>query len=156
MSGLFGAFQKNPRALFRQLREFRKIEFERTPLNKVLFTGRLKLVPVETKNCDLVLSMLRNDKIKKYLCDNNDVDKETVEQIIKGSELLFEEKDVGLWLIHDLEEGAVIGYCGFFNDHVLELIYVIHPDFQNKGFATEAFLKSNPLFIPKPQRRFIR
>ncbi len=110
-------------------------------MKKVLLTDRLKLVPVETKNCDLLFSMLRNNKIKKYLCDNKNIEKETVAEIIGSSETLFEEKNVGLWLIHYLKERSVIGYCGFISDNALELIYVIHPDFQNKGFATEASLK---------------
>ena len=110
-------------------------------MKKELLTDKLRLVPVETQDCDLILAMLSNDKIKKYLCDNKDIEKEVVESIISKSESLFEEKGIGLWLIKDQVNHSIKGFCGFLNNDVLELIYVIHPDFQNNGFATESSLR---------------
>ncbi len=110
-------------------------------MKKELLTDKLRLVPVETQDCDLILVMLCNDKIKKYLCDNKDIEKEVVESIISKSESLFEEKGIGLWLIKDPVNHSIRGFCGFLNNDVLELIYVIHPDFQNNGFATESSLR---------------
>ena len=110
-------------------------------MKKELLTSRLRLVPVETQDCDLILAMLRDDKIKKYLCDNQDLEKDVVEGIISNSESLFEEKGIGLWLIKDQSNHSTKGFCGFFKEDLLELIYVIHPDFQNQGFATESSLK---------------
>ncbi len=110
-------------------------------MKKELLTDKLRLVPVETQDCNLILAMLHNDKIKKYLCDNKDIEKEVVESIISKSESLFEEKGIGLWLIKDPVNHSIRGFCGFLNNDVLELIYVIHPDFQNNGFATESSLR---------------
>jgi RimJ/RimL family protein N-acetyltransferase len=104
-------------------------------------TDRLRLVPVEPRDSVAVFSLLRNDKIKKYLCDNKDVEKEFVNRIISGSETLFEEKGIGLWLIRELATDSTMGFCGFFKNEQLELIYVVHPDFQNNGYATEACLQ---------------
>ena len=110
-------------------------------MKKELLTSRLRLVPVETQDCDLIQAMLRNDKIQKYLCDNKDIEKDVVESIISKSDSLFEEKGIGLWLIKDPANHSTRGVCGFLKSDLLELIYVIHPDFQNKGFATESSLK---------------
>ncbi len=110
-------------------------------MKKELLTARLRLVPVTTQDCDLILAMLRNDQIKKYLCDNKDLEKDVVKSIISQSESLFEEKGIGLWLIKDPASHSTKGICGFFKSDLLELIYVIHPNFQNQGFATESSLE---------------
>ena len=110
-------------------------------MKKKLLTDRLQLIPVGNRDGDTILTMLRNDKIKKYLCDNRDIEKDAVESIIDGSESLFEEKGIGLWLIKDLAGRSVIGLCGFLKSDVLEILFVTHPDFQNNGFATESALK---------------
>lgn len=110
-------------------------------MKRKLLTDRLRLVPVQTQDFNLIYSMLRNKKIKKYLCDNKDIEKDVVESMIRKSDSLFEEKGIGLWLIKDRVNHSVKGFCGFLNTQALELIYVIHPDSQNKGFATESTLR---------------
>ena len=110
-------------------------------MKKELLTDRLRLVPVCPQNFKFIFSLLRNDQIKKYLCDNENIEKEVVKSIIKRNESLFEEKGIGLWLIKSPTNSSPIGFCGFIKDEVLELIYVVHPDFQNYGYATEGISK---------------
>lgn len=110
-------------------------------MKKELLTNRLRLIPVEPQNSDLIFSLLLNDKIKKYLCDNRDIEIDVVKRMISSSEILFEEKGIGLWLIRELATDSIVGFCGFFKNQLLELIYVVHPDFQNSGYATEASLR---------------
>ena len=110
-------------------------------MKRELLTSRLRLVPVETQDCDLILTMLRNDHIKKYLCDNKDIEKDVVESMIRKSDSLFAEKGIGLWLIKDQANHVTRGLGGFILSDLLELIYVIHPNFQNQGLATESCLK---------------
>jgi ribosomal-protein-alanine N-acetyltransferase len=107
-------------------------------MKKELLTNRLRLIPIEPHDSDIIFSLLRNDKIKKYLCDNRDIEKDVVKRMISSSEILFKEKGIGLWVNKNLVNHSIIGFCGFFKSDLLELIYVIHPDFQNNGFATEA------------------
>jgi hypothetical protein len=59
-------------------------------------TNRIRLVPVEPQDSVAVFSLLRNAKIKRYLCDNKDIEKEFVDGIISSSETLFKEKGIGL------------------------------------------------------------
>lgn len=106
-----------------------------------LLTDRLRLIPIKPQVSELIFSLLRNDKIKKYLCDNKDVERQFIRDMVSNSEALFEEKGIGLWLIRDLVTYSIVGFCGFFKSDLLELIYVIHPDFQNNGYATEACLR---------------
>jgi RimJ/RimL family protein N-acetyltransferase len=110
-------------------------------MKKALLTHRLSLIPLEAKDCDKLLSILHNSTIKKFLCDNKDVEREFVENMILKSESLFEEKGIGLWFIKHLTNESILGFCGLIDNEVLELIYVIQPDFQNNGFATESVLK---------------
>jgi len=106
-----------------------------------LLTSKLRLVPVSALDLEIIYSFLRNENIKKYLCDNKDIEKEFVEDFITKSEILFREKGIGLWLIKPLNSSSPIGFCGFFKDDILELLFVVHPDFQNFGYATERISK---------------
>lgn len=110
-------------------------------MKKKLLTDRLELIPVESGDGDEIFMLLRNDRIKKYLCDNKDIEKDVVATMISNSEALFKEKGIGLWLIRDSIDYSIMGFCGFLKNKQLELIYVIHPDFQNNGFASEATLR---------------
>lgn len=110
-------------------------------MKKELLTVRLRLVPVASQDCDLLATLLRKPAIKRYLCDNQDIEKESVHRMISNSDALFEEKGVGLWLIREAAGGSAIGFCGFLQEAVLELIYVVHPDSQNRGLATESVLR---------------
>jgi ribosomal-protein-alanine N-acetyltransferase len=118
----------------------------RNTLKEELLTDRLRLVPIATQDSDAVFSLLRNPKIKKYLCDNKDIEKEFAEGIIDSSETLFTEKGIGLCLIRESATHSMVGFCGFFKNDLLELIYVVHPDFQSNGYATEACLRSIEYF----------
>ena len=107
-------------------------------MKRVLLSRRLELVPINFIDADKLLSLLRNDKVKQYLCDNKEIEKDEVIRIVSGSESLFDAMDIGLWWIRILESFEIIGFCGFFRGEIIEIIYVIHPDHQRKGFATEA------------------
>lgn len=110
-------------------------------MKKELITKRLRLIPVKNQDLDFLFSFLRNDNIKKYLCDNRNVEKAFVKSIISNSDILFDKKGIGLWLINSLDKLSPIGFCGFFEDQLLELIFAIHPDNQKHGYATESASK---------------
>lgn len=116
-------------------------------MRKELLTDRLKLTPVDPKDFKIIFLLLRNKNVKKYLCDNRDIEKEFVKNLIKKNESLFRQKNIGLWLIKPLNSSSPIGFCGFIQDELLELIYVVHPDFQNNGFATESISKAIEYFL---------
>ena len=47
-----------------------------------------------------------------------------------------------LWPVEEKSSGQVIGHCGLIDKEVdgqpeVELVYVLHPDYWGKGFATE-------------------
>lgn len=120
-------------------------------MRKELFSERLKLKAVELSDLDFMFSLLRNSAVKKYLLDDTDIEKKTVEGFIIESNSLFVNKNIGLWIAQLKSNSKYIGLCGFLNNEVLELIYIIHPDFENNGYATEScailieyFLKLKP------------
>lgn len=111
-----------------------------TLVKHTLQTNRLRLLPCEIQDLDLLFRFLRNDHIKRFLCDNRDLKKEFVHSIIRKSDALFESKAVGLWLVQKLEDLQIVGFCGISRNEMgkLEILYGLHPDFLHQGYATES------------------
>jgi ribosomal-protein-alanine N-acetyltransferase len=82
----------------------------------------------------------------EVLGDSNDVwphTRETVEQRMKKQE--HNRKEWGNFLICSLDKDERMGMIGYFNPFTLkeffqglEIYYTVHPDFRNKGIATQA------------------
>ena len=110
-------------------------------MKKTLLSKRLKLVPVNNSDEAYLYDLLRNPNVKKYLLDNDDVELKTIRKFIAESNALFQKSNFGLWIVQNLKTSNAIGLCGLFYFELLELLYVIHPEYQNNGFATEASLR---------------
>ncbi|MBI3004310.1 MAG: GNAT family N-acetyltransferase [Ignavibacteriales bacterium] len=111
-------------------------------MKPTLTTNRLTLVPVEPQDKRLLLDLLRNKAVGRFLCDDREVEEETVDALVQKNELLYSQAGVGLWLIADKMTDVKIGFCGFFKSTDLEIVYAVHPEFQKKGYATEASSKA--------------
>ena len=108
-------------------------------MDKTVKTERLTVGTIEEKSRADVVAILRNDIVKKtYMLPDFDSD--------EAAGRLFERISA---LSHD-EERYVFGVffgeklIGFMNDteingDELEMGYALHPDYHNKGYATEAF-----------------
>ncbi|MBI4429616.1 MAG: GNAT family N-acetyltransferase [Ignavibacteriales bacterium] len=106
-----------------------------------LATARLNLLPVNSSHRDFILGLFRHEEIKKFLFDEANVGEEFVDSLIQNSDHLFSEKKIGLWLMTTSLGGDIVGLCGFFKNPELEILYVVHPSYQKRGFAVEASKK---------------
>lgn len=82
--------------------------------------------------------------VRKYLCDDNILSLQQVEEMLLESQKLFDEKRFGLWFIETKDEQAIIGFVGlwyFFEENQPQLVYALLPQATNKGYATEAATK---------------
>lgn len=103
-----------------------------------LHTQRLTLKPFSHKDSDRVISILSNDEIKKTYMVPDFENREQAEQMFARLQALSLSGDhfvYGIYL-----EGDLIGLLNDveMDDETVELGYVIDPEFQNRGFATQA------------------
>ena len=111
--------------------------------------GRLD-APIETERLALeawahadeamLLAMMRDDGVRRFLLDGAWVEPVWVRAEIDASAARFGAGSLGLFVARLKAEGNVVGFAGFRPDHdppVLELIYGLLPPFWRRGLATE-------------------
>jgi RimJ/RimL family protein N-acetyltransferase len=106
-------------------------------MNNVIKTERLEIKPYQDSDQVAMVELLTNEEIKKtFMIPDFQTDEEAIKMFKKLQASSYDEKhfERGIYLNHQL--------IGFVNDveienGVIELGYVIHPEFHNKGYATE-------------------
>lgn len=112
--------------------------------NLVLETRRLQLKPVSKGELDILQNIFADPYVRKYLCDDNVLTLQQVEEMLSESQKLFNEQNFGLWLIRTKDNEEVIGVIGlwyFFGEEQPQLVYALLPQATKKGYATEAATK---------------
>ena len=108
-------------------------------MEKTIKTNRLTLGTIEEKDRADMVAILRNDIVKKtFMLPDFESDEAAGKLFLRLSELSHDEGRFvfGVFLGENL--------IGFMNDteingEELEMGYALHPDYHNKGYATEAF-----------------
>lgn len=93
------------------------------------------------EDLDTFSDVITDPFVKKYLFDDVSLEKEQIKEFIETSELLFAEKNYGLWLVTQKETNEAIGFAGlwnFFEENQPQLLYAISPNYIRQGFAKEA------------------
>jgi [ribosomal protein S5]-alanine N-acetyltransferase len=102
---------------------------------------RLEYRPVTAATLDDFHRLVQDDHVRRYLMDGELLPRQWSEQRIRDSAGLFERCGVGLWLAHQRETGAVVGFCGFLDIPSLhpqpQLVYAMFERFTGRGYATE-------------------
>ena len=90
---------------------------------------------------DAYANVLGNRDVANWLGRPEGISKEGTKQWINGMTFWWNKHGYGPWAVIEKESGALIGHCGLKFAEKLsatELMYAIHPDYQGKGYASEA------------------
>lgn len=106
-------------------------------MDKVINTKRLEIKPYEDADQNAMIDLLTNEKIKEnFMIPDFETKQEAINMFKKLQGFSYSEEHY--------ERGIYTGnkLIGFVNDveigdGVIELGYVINPDYQNKGYASE-------------------
>lgn len=110
-------------------------------MNLLLETQRLLLEPVGENELDLLHSILTDAYVRRYLCDDEILGVETVQEMLDKSQRLFATEKAGIWLIRTKETRETIGFTClwyFFGENQPQLGYALLPKATKKGFGSEA------------------
>lgn len=110
-----------------------------------LKTHRLLLIPLLPENINNLHNLWTLPEVRKYLWDDEIIPEEQTISILEENLKLFNTEKIGIWGIYPLNYPVnldkLIGFCGFWYFHQpaeLQIIYGLHPDYWQKGFAIEA------------------
>ena len=109
--------------------------------NSQLTTARLILRPFRSDDLDLFVDFFQNEGFIRF--STGKFTRERVAEFVDKVMVWNRENLPSQFVVMVRESETPIGYCGFFHQLVedqaeIELGYRLHPDFWNKGFATEA------------------
>jgi RimJ/RimL family protein N-acetyltransferase len=108
-------------------------------LNFDLQTERLRLRPCRSEDEKSIHALWTNEKIRHFLFDERVIAASETQSFIEASLSSFARHGYGLWLVHQRESKLLVGFSGFLDPgNCPTLIYGIHPDFDGRGYATEA------------------
>jgi RimJ/RimL family protein N-acetyltransferase len=107
----------------------------------ILETARLILRPFREEDVDLLAPLMANPDFMRFSLGvfNRDQTAAFLEKVLNWDRA----GQPSQFALIFRETGALIGYCGFFHQRVdgkdeTEIGYRLHPDYWNKGLATEA------------------
>jgi ribosomal-protein-alanine N-acetyltransferase len=109
--------------------------------NATLETERLRLDPLNESDIDPLHAVLREEGVRRYLLDGEEVERDWVAEVVGDSVDDFASKGLGLWAIRKRDAPRLLGMTGyrsFFEPPVEELLYALHPDAWGQGIAGEA------------------
>lgn len=111
-------------------------------MNFELQTKRLRLVPCGLNHLTPIHLLWTNKQIKRFLFDDQTISVADARQFIESSERNFAASGWGIWLIYLANNRQEpIGFVGLLDSENVfapRLLYGLHPDYWEQGFATEA------------------
>jgi [ribosomal protein S5]-alanine N-acetyltransferase len=107
---------------------------------------RLAYQPVSLSNLDEFHTLVQDPHVRRYLMDGQVYPREWSEERVRASLSLFDRRGVGLWLAHEKDTGALVGFCGFLEipsaDPEPQLVYALFQRNTGRGYATEMAVTS--------------
>lgn len=106
-----------------------------------LETDRLVLRPLATEDADALHRISNEPGVRRYLWDDQAVEKATIRRLIARSVRMFSEDGIGLFGVRMRGVDNLLGFCGFVRVEGMkepELAYELTQVAWGKGFATEA------------------
>ena len=117
----------------------RCIDYPRRRLNRALETERHRLRPIRRSERAELHALFTDPQVRRWLFDDRVIDDDDVDQLIVDSDAL-ETKGLGHWTLREKSDDRLIGTVGLqpFEDHHVELVYLLSPSDWGRGHATEA------------------
>lgn len=111
----------------------------------ILETDRLRMRPLAESDVDAMEHFCTNPEVRRYLWDDQILERNAVVEIIDNSRTSFDDEGFGFFAL-ELRDDAVdaaglIGFCGhrrFEDGEQIELIYGILPEHWGIGLVSEA------------------
>lgn len=106
----------------------------------ILETDRLRMRPVTLEDIDEIHLIWTDPGIRKYLWDDEIIQKDRVLSVVETSVKQFEKNRHGLWIVLQRDCDEMIGFCGYWHFHdppQLELLYGLLTEHWGEGFAPE-------------------
>ena len=102
---------------------------------------RLTYRPLGAGDLDAFAGLVQDAHIRRYMMDGQVLPPWWSAAKIAESAALFDRLGVGLWLVHEKETAALVGFCGFLvlpDVHAApELVYALRAPFTGRRYATE-------------------
>ncbi len=110
-------------------------------MKPIFETERLRLIPFDANDLDLLHWTFTNPFVREYLWDNEIVSTELTKDILVINEQQFDHNNCGLWKIilkSDYTYAGFVGLWMFFNEGQPQLLYGLLPEQEGLGYATES------------------
>jgi [ribosomal protein S5]-alanine N-acetyltransferase len=129
-----------------------------------LLTERLLLTPMVPADSDELLAMFREPMVRRYLLDDEPIERAWVDNEIAVSGERFAQGLLGLWVVRSrpaagAARGEVVGFVGFrpfYDPPIEQLVYGITTRTTGVGLATEMTAAVVDHAFADPERREIR
>jgi RimJ/RimL family protein N-acetyltransferase len=107
----------------------------------ILETSRLVLRPFRDEDLDLLAPLMANPDFMRF--SHGPYTREQTQTVLEKILAWNRAALPSQFAVTIRSNGTLAGYCGFFHQHVdeteeIEIGYRLHPDYWNKGIATEA------------------
>lgn len=102
--------------------------------------GGLRLRPLAPSDAAELHALWTAPGVRRYLWDDEIIPEARTEEIVSTSAGLFERDGFGLWSARDPQDGALIGFGGFWHFReppILELLYGVAEPHWTRGHATD-------------------
>lgn len=106
-----------------------------------LETKRLKLFPFQSSDLDLLHRTFTDSFVRKYLWDDEVIQVEQTQEILRINKQRFNDNNWGLWKVMIKPDYSYAGFAGlwvFFDENQPQLLYGLLPEKSKSGYATEA------------------
>lgn len=111
-------------------------------VNPVIATQRFDLRPLAPADVDSLLVIVHQEGVRRYLCDEQRVDRSAVVEWVRASQAEFAEGRAGLWSVRPLDDteqiAGFVGFLGFYEPPVHELMFAMATEYWGRGYAVEA------------------
>lgn len=106
-----------------------------------MISDRLTYTEVEPCHLDDFHGLVQDEHVRRYLLDGQVFSRMWSAERIGDSQALFEQRRLGIWLVHEKTSKQLVGFCGFLiwpSVHPEpQLVYAMFERFTGKGYAIE-------------------